>query len=70
MMVKLGTQPLNINFVIDREGNVRVPVVNVEDPELAKVVLAAVRTWRYTPPLHQQEPVAVEVTRALVLPKK
>ena len=70
MMAKLGSHPLTINFVIDREGNVRVPVVNVEDPELAKVVLAAVRTWRYTPPLHQQEPVAVEVTRALVLPKK
>ncbi len=70
MMAKLGTHPLTINFVIDREGNVRIPVVNVEDPELAKVVLAAVRTWRYTPPLYQQKPVAVEVTRALVLPKK
>jgi outer membrane biosynthesis protein TonB len=70
MQMKLGTQPLQVNFVIDREGYVRVPVINVADPELAKVVLAAVRTWRYTSPVHQQQAVAVEVTKALVLVKQ
>lgn len=66
-----GSQPLMLNFVIDREGRVRVPVVPASvHPELANSLLAAVRTWRYSPPLYQQRPVVVEVTRALVLPQK
>jgi len=66
-----GAQPLTINFVIDREGRVRVPVVPAWlHLELANAVLAAVRSWRYTPPLYQQQPVTVEVTKAMVLPQK
>lgn len=66
-----GARPLSVNFVIDREGQVRVPVVAASvDPELAKSVLAAVASWRYTSPLYQQQPVAVEVTKALILPQK
>ncbi len=61
--------PLVINFVIDRQGHVRVPVIRgAADPALAKAVLSAVKTWRYTPPMQQKQAVAVEVTNALVLP--
>lgn len=61
--------PLVINFVIDRQGQVRVPVIlGSADPELAKIVLSAVKTWRYTPPMQNKQAVAVEVTNALVLP--
>lgn len=61
--------PLVINFVIDRQGQVRVPVIlGSADPVLAKTVLSAVKTWRYTPPMQQKQAVAVEVTNALVLP--
>jgi TonB family protein len=68
-LAKRGKEPLMVNFVIDREGRVRVPVVTVaDDPEFAQAVLAAVRQWRYTPPLQNGEPVAVEMTRSLVLP--
>ena len=61
--------PLVINFVIDRQGHVRVPVIRgAADPALAKAVLSAVKTWRYTPPMQQKQAVAVEVTNALVFP--
>jgi hypothetical protein len=71
VLAKLGQKPLMINFVIDRQGEVRVPVITaMNDPELMQSILAAVRKWRYTAPMHQQKPVAVEVTRALVLPPK
>ncbi len=70
-LVAQGARPVSVNFVIDREGQVRVPVVAASvDPELAKSVLAAVANWRYTPPMHQQQPGVVEVTKALVLPQK
>lgn len=65
-----GGKPLVVNFVVDQEGRVRVPVLAaVKDPALAEPVLAAVRQWRYTAPTHKGEPVAVEMTRALVLPE-
>lgn len=67
---KLGGKPLMINFVIDAQGRVRIPVISTsEDPELSEKVLEAVRQWRYSPPLHKGNPVAVEVTRSLVLPQ-
>jgi len=66
---KRDKTPLVINFVIDRQGHVRVPVIRgAADPALAKAVLSAVKTWRYTPPMQQKQAVAVEVTNALVLP--
>lgn len=68
-LVKRGDKPLVISFVIDREGRVRVPVVaGADDPALANAALEAIRQWRYTAPLYREEAVAVEVTRALVLP--
>ncbi|MES2825268.1 MAG: energy transducer TonB [Pseudomonadota bacterium] len=71
VLAKLGQQPVMINFVIDRKGEVRVPVITaLNDSELMQSILATVRKWRYTPPMYQQKPVAVEVTRALVLPQK
>lgn len=69
LSTQVNNKPLMINFVIDQQGVVRVPVLTgVEDSAFAKVVLAAVKTWRYTPPMEQKQAVAVEVTNALVLP--
>ena len=63
-----GKQALVINFVIDTDGKVRVPVAfSITDKSLATSVLNAVRTWQFTPPVHDNKPVLVEVTRALVL---
>lgn len=65
-----GGKPLMVNFVVDQEGRVRVPVLaDVQDSALAEPVLAAVRQWRYSPPTQKGVPVAVEMTRALVLPE-
>jgi TonB family protein len=65
---RLGNRPLMINFIIDAQGRVRLPVISAtEDRELAEQVLAVVKEWRYSPPLRQSNPVAVEVTRSLVL---
>ncbi len=65
-----GGKPLMLNFVVDQEGRVRVPVLaEVQDAALAEPVLKAVRRWRYSPPTHKGVPVAVEMTRALVLPE-
>src|SRR5687768_9245623 len=67
MLAKRGKESLMVNFVIDRHGAVRVPVITAAgDPALAQTVLAAVKQWRYSPPLQKGQPVAVEVTRALV----
>lgn len=61
-----GTRPLSVNFVIDRDGQVRVPVMPAEEqPELVQRVLETVRQWRYSPPLYRGQPVAVEMTRVL-----
>lgn len=66
-----GNQPLMVNFVVDQQGRVRVPVLaEVQDRALAEAVLAAVSRWRYSPPVQNGEAVAVEMTRALVLPEK
>jgi outer membrane biosynthesis protein TonB len=62
------TGPLMVNFVIDRDGIVRVPVVTTNDAAVAKTVLEAVTQWRYSPPLQQGVPVLVEMTRSLVVP--
>jgi outer membrane biosynthesis protein TonB len=67
MLEKYGNKPLLVNFIIDEQGLVRVPVVSTTDAELAQSVLTAVRQWRYSPPMSQQKPIAVEVTRALKL---
>lgn len=65
-----GGKPLMVNFVVDQEGRVRVPVLaEVQDAALAETVLAAVRQWRYSPPTQKGVPVAAEMTRALVLPE-
>jgi len=65
---KQAGKPLLINFIVDEYGKTRVPVVNTDDAQLAQAVLKAVREWRYSPPIHQGKPVAVEVTRQLTLP--
>lgn len=54
-----------ISYVIDTQGRVRVPaVVGESDPGLAAAAVAAVKQWRFTPPLHNGLPVLVEDTRS------
>jgi TonB family protein len=53
-----------VNFVIDTNGKVRVPVVVAADtPEFGTAALSAVQAWRFTPPMHDGKPVLVESTR-------
>lgn len=67
---KLGAKPLMLNYIIDDQGRVRIPVISEsDDAELSERVLAAVRQWRYSSPLYKGKPMAVEVTRSLVLPQ-
>lgn len=64
----LGKQTIVINFVIDTDGLVRVPVVmEPNNPEVAKAVLGVVEAWRYSPPSREGKPVLAEVTRAFVI---
>jgi TonB family protein len=57
-----------VSFVIDQEGRVRVPIVAAStEPYVAGEVLTAIKQWRYTPPIYQGKPIAVEVTRVFAL---
>lgn len=63
----LDSESVFINFVIDTDGKVRVPVVmNTMNPQVADAVLEAVATWRYSPPVHDGKAVLAEVTRVFV----
>lgn len=51
-----------INFIIDQTGRVRVPaIVEASDWDAALIALDAVEDWRFEPPVHNGEPVLVEV---------
>lgn len=64
-----ANQSLLINFVIDQQGVVRVPVITgMRDPESARIILAAIKSWRYSPSLQKHQRVAVELNQQLVLP--
>jgi TonB family protein len=66
-----GDRQVMVNFVIDRKGAVRVPVVTAAEPrELALAVVQMMRNWRFSAPLQHGQPVAVEVTKSLVLSQK
>lgn len=54
-----------VNFVIDPQGQVRVPViVSTTDAAFGDAALAAVKQWRYAPPLHDGDPVSVVVAQS------
>jgi len=51
-----------LSFVIDTEGRVRVPVVlGASDADTSLIALAAVKQWRFSPPMKDGAPVLVEV---------
>lgn len=55
-----GARPgrVKLQYLIDREGFVRLPlVIGADDGELGEAALAAVARWRFTPPLRQGRPV-------------
>jgi TonB family protein len=57
---KAGT--VDIEFFIDESGRVRIPTVRQSsDPELSALALAAVRQWRFEPPLREGAPVLVHI---------
>ena len=70
----LRAQPVrgyaSISFVIDAEGEVRVPVViEASEPEFGDAALAAVKRWRFAPPVQDEHPVNVTVTRSFTFGK-
>jgi TonB family protein len=53
-----------VGFVVDAEGRVRVPAVtDASEPEFGDAALAAVRQWRFAPPLQGGVPVRVVAER-------
>jgi TonB family protein len=65
----LRAQPVrgyaSVSFVIDAEGEVRVPVIiEASEPEFGNAALAAVKRWRFAPPVQDDHPVNVTVTRS------
>jgi TonB family protein len=54
-----------VSFVIDADGQVRVPVVTgSSDALFGEAALGAVRQWRFAPPLHEGNTVQVIVERS------
>lgn len=54
-----------VSFIIDPQGQVRVPVVqSATDPAFGAAALAAVRQWRYAPPQRKGIPVAVSLAQS------
>jgi TonB family protein len=53
-----------VSFVVDTEGGVRVPgVTDATEPEFGEAALAAIRQWRFAPPLQNGTPAQVLVER-------
>lgn len=49
---------VTVDFYIDETGAVRMPsVTSTQNPMLAAAAAAAVREWRFAPPLHKRRPV-------------
>jgi TonB family protein len=54
----------SVNFVVASDGRVRVPgLTDAIEPEFGEAALAAVRQWRFAPPLQHGTPVQVMVDR-------
>jgi TonB family protein len=60
-----GNGKIEVSYVIDSEGKVRVPViVNTTQPNWGLATLAAVKQWRFEPPMQDGMPVLVEDARS------
>ena len=58
-----------IDFIIDENGQPRMPVVvSSPSPAFSNNAAAALNLWRFTPPTRRGKPVAVEVEQAFVFP--
>lgn len=56
------TGRVTVDFYIDETGGVRMPTVAPDtDPLLGASAIAAVREWRFSPPLHQGQPALARV---------
>jgi TonB family protein len=65
---RVGGRPIAVDFVVDTQGRVRVPVVDGDvDPEAAEAVLRALSAWRFAPQLLEGDPVLVQVQRVFRL---
>lgn len=63
-----GDSPVAVHFIVDRQGQVRVPVISgTENLDLAHAVLESVRQWQYSSPMFRNQAVSAEVTRVLIL---
>jgi len=60
-----------VSYIIDTDGKVRVPtVIEATRLDLGLAALAAVKQWRFAPPLQDGAPVLVEDTRSFTFGKK
>ena len=61
------TGSVTVSFFIDEQGRARMPaVVSSTDDLLAGSAIAAVKEWRFLPPLHGGQPVLVQAEQVFV----
>lgn len=55
---------VTVSFYIDEQGKVRMPSVEQDaDPELAAIAIAALRNWKFEPPMCKGRPVLVRASQ-------
>lgn len=55
---------VTVTFFIDEQGAVRLPSITAnDDPELAAVVIQALRNWKFEPPMCKGRPVLVRASQ-------
>lgn len=56
-----------VSFIVDAEGRVRVPAItHATENEFGAAALAAIKTWRFSPPRHNGVPAQAMAERTLV----
>jgi TonB family protein len=61
------TGAVTVSFFIDEQGRARMPaVLSSTDDMLAGSAIAAVKEWRFLPPLHRGQPVLVQAEQVFV----
>jgi TonB family protein len=69
-MTAAGGGKVQVSYIIDTTGSVRVPfILNSPGPEFGVATLAAVKQWQFSPPMQNGQPVLVEDTRSFTFGK-
>lgn len=66
-----GNQPTVIDFIIDENGQPRMPVlVSSPGPEYSDEAARALAQWQFTPPMRNGRPVAVQARQEFLFPDR